>query len=190
MTPVKKLSKDQIQKIFLTLIGFCFLVYVYFTFFLGPLNRSRANMEQRMADLQAKLGSSQSELRKVTSLERAASTATARYDALQQLTPEGAPIAWFPPRIKAFFADEKIDKAVAHLGSYVDPKEPELAGWSKYSWLISLPEAEYAALGKAIADLENSEPLLWIERLTIHAQAEQLQFQQVDIIADHIIKKK
>jgi hypothetical protein len=190
MKALVKLSKDQIQKVFLSLIGFCLLVFVYFTFFLGPLTRSRTVMEQRMADLQGKLGSSKTELRRVTSLERTAGAATSRYKVMQGYTPDGAPIAWFPPRIKSFFADERIDKAAAHLGSNVDPKEPELSGWSKYSWLISLPEADYAALGKAIADLENSEPLLWIERLTIHAQPEQLQYQQVDLVADHIIKKK
>ncbi len=36
---IKKMSKDEIQKIVLSAIGFVALIYCYFTFFLGPLLR-------------------------------------------------------------------------------------------------------------------------------------------------------
>ena len=42
----KKLNKDQIQKIVLSALGFIALIYCYFNFFLGPLNKSRAVDEQ------------------------------------------------------------------------------------------------------------------------------------------------
>ena len=51
----KKLNKDQIQKIFLSTLGFIALIYCYFTFFLGPLNKSRVTMIQTIGDLQTKL---------------------------------------------------------------------------------------------------------------------------------------
>jgi len=44
-----KLSKDQIQKIGLSLTGLVFLLYIYFNFFLGPLNRSRNALAARRA---------------------------------------------------------------------------------------------------------------------------------------------
>ena len=53
MTPIK-LNKDQIQKIVLSVIGFIGLIYCYFNFFLGPLNRSRESMSKTIAELQAK----------------------------------------------------------------------------------------------------------------------------------------
>jgi hypothetical protein len=56
--------------------------------------------------------------------------------------------------------------------------------------MISLPEADYATLGKAVAHLENSEPLLAIDRLTIRTQIEQPQFQQVEIVASNTIQKR
>ena len=59
-----KLTKDQIQKVALCAGGFVALLYVYFSFFLGPLNRSRATMQATIADLQAKLGNSKSELQR------------------------------------------------------------------------------------------------------------------------------
>ena len=184
------LSKDQIKKISLSTMGLVFLVYVYFTFFLGPLNRSRDSMLAAMNNMQAKLSSSQSETAKASILEKQAKAATTRFAALKALNSEGAPIAWFPPRVKVFFANEQIDKAVARLENSTTLKEPELAGWMKYNWMINIPQTDYSAIGKAIADLENAEPLLSITKLTIHAQPDQGQFQAVDFVATNFIQKK
>src|SRR3954453_11786768 len=106
-----KLSKDQIQKLLLSSVGFFVLVYVYFSFFLGPLNSSRDSTLTQINNLQSKVASSKSELSKATNLEKQAEKATTRFAALKALSPEGAPIAWYPPRIKAFFASQDIDKA-------------------------------------------------------------------------------
>src|SRR5438046_443986 len=122
------LTKDQIQKLGLSSIGFVALLYVYFSFFLGPLNASRKSMLTTIQGLQAKLGSSKSEMAKATSLENQASTATTRFAALKSLNPEGAPIAWFPPRVKTFFARQQIDKATARLENSAPYKEADLAG--------------------------------------------------------------
>ena len=105
--------------------------------------------------------------------------------------PEGAPIAWFPPRIKTFFASQKIDKTSARLENTGSFSEPELSGWVKYSWLIDLPRTDYKELGHAIAELENSEPLLAINRLSILASPEQPRFQNVTLaVANAIMEKK
>src|SRR5438552_10965183 len=184
------IRKDQIQKIALSLVGFVILLYVYFNFFLGPLNRSRNTMLTSMKDKQSKLDSSKSEMSKAASLEQEAKTATTRFAAFRALNPEGAPIAWFPPRIKVFFANEQVDKAVARLESSAGFKQPELANWMKYNWLVNIPQADYGAIGKAIAQLENTEPLLSITNLSIHANHDQPQFQQVDFVAANFIHKK
>jgi hypothetical protein len=183
------LTKDQIKKITLSAMGFVFLLYVYFTFFLGPLGRSRKNMEAQINDKQSKLDASKGEMSKAATLEHQAKTATAQFAALKGLNSEGAPIAWFPPRLKVFFANEQIDKAGARQETATAFKEPELSGWMKYSWLVEIPQADYAALGKAIADLENAEPLLTVTKLTIRAQTEQPQFQTVDFVATNYIQK-
>ena len=184
------LSKDQIKKISLSSMGLVFLVYVYFSFFLGPLNRSRDTMLVAMNTTQTKLSSSKGELTRASTLEKQAKAATTRFAALKALNSEGAPIAWFPPRIKLFFANQQIDKAVARLENSTAFKEPELASWLKYNWMINIPQTDYSAIGKAIADLENSEPLLSITKLTIRAQPEQGQFQTIDFLATNYIQKK
>ena len=187
---VKKMSKDQIQKIVLSTLGFIGLIYCYFTFFLGPLNRSRAAMSKTIADVQAKTASSKAELKKTSNLELQAKAATGRYEALKKTTQEGAPIAWFPPKMRTFFGEHGIDKVTARLESSGDFKQPELSGWIKDDWAIELPESDYAALGKAIADLENSEALLAFQRVTIRVVPDQPQFQQVTLYAETALFKR
>jgi hypothetical protein len=185
-----KLNKDQIQKLILSTMGFIFLLYVYFTFFLGPLNKSRAAAETSIKNYQHKLDTSKSEIAKAATLEHRAKAATVRFAALKALNPEGAPIAWFPPQIKLLFAGQQIEKASARLDSTTPCKQPELSAWMKYNWIIELPQADYDSLGKAIAELENSAPLLSITKLSIHSTSDQPQFQQVAIAASSVINKR
>lgn len=185
-----KFSSDQIKKLALSAMGFVFLLYVYFTFFLGPLQKIRAGTLAEIDQLQKKIDGSKSEMAKAATLERQAKEATARFAALKAMIPDGAPIAWFPPRMKAFFANQQIDKAVARLESNTAFKQSDMANWTKYNWLIELPQADFAALGRAIADLENNEPLLSVTKLSIHILPNDPQFQQVGIAATTVIEKR
>ena len=185
-----KLSKDQIQKLLLSAVGFVVLVYVYFSFFLGPLNNSRNAALAQIDDLQNKIANSKSELTKTAKLEKQAEAATSRFAALKDLSPEGAPIAWFPPRMKTFFANQQIDKASARLETSAAYKEADLANWMRYNWIIELPQTDFSSLGKAIAELENNEPLLSITRLSIKASPEDPQFQQVTLVASTAMVKR
>ena len=185
-----KLNKDQIQKVILSAMGFIVLVYVYFSFFLGPLNRSRDSMLATINDVQGKIDSSKTEITKASNLERQATSATTRFAALKALSPEGAPIAWFPPRMKAFFANQQIDKATARLENSAPYKEADLADWTRHNWLVELPQTDFSTLGTALAALENSEPLLSITRLNIRALPDDQQFQQVTLTASTAILKR
>jgi len=185
-----KLNKDQIQKLMLSSIGFIVLVYVYFSFFLGPLNNSRDAAMVQIDELQGKVANSKNELAKTAKLEHQADASTKRFAALKALSPEGAPIAWFPPRMKAFFANQEIDKATARLETSGSYKETDLANWMRYSWLLELPQADYATLGKAVSALENTEPLLSIMRISIKALPEDPQFQQITLVASTAIVKR
>ncbi len=185
-----KLTKDQIQKVILSAIGFIVLLYVYFSFFLGPLNSSRDTMLGTINDVQGKIDSSKTEIMKASNLEKQATSATTRFAALKTLSPEGAPIAWFPPRMKTFFANQQMDKATARLESSAPYKEADLAQWMRHNWLIELPQADFSTLGKALAALENSEPLLSITRINIRALPDDQQFQQVTLTASTAILKR
>jgi hypothetical protein len=92
--------------------------------------------------------------------------------------------------MKTFFANQQIDKATARLENSSPYKEPELSSWMRYTWLLDLPQTDFATTGKAIAALENSEPLLAITHLSIHAVADDPQFQQVTLTATSAIMKR
>ena len=180
---MNKLSKDQIQKLGLSSVGFIVLLYVYFSFFLGPLNKGRETAERTTKDLRSKLASSKAETAKAASLEKQAAAASARFAAMKELSPEGAPIAWFPPRMKLFFADHNIEKAAVRADSHSPYKETEMAEWSKYVWQIDLPQTDFVTVGRALADLENTQPLLSMPRISIKAVADNPQFQQASLTA-------
>ena len=185
-----KIKKDQVQKLGLSTIGFFILLYVYFNFFLGPLNKSRDAMVLKIDERQRQLSDSKSEITKTANLEHQAAKATARFAALKALSPEGAPIAWFPPRIKVFFANQQIDKAFARMEGNAAFKQPELSSWLNYTWIIDLPQADFDTLGTAIAELENTEPLLSVTKIKIQTVPEQAEFQQVTLTAATIIQKR
>jgi hypothetical protein len=185
-----KLTKDQIQKLGLSAIGFVVLIYVYFNFFLGPLNSKRDSMLATITDLQGKVANSKNEMTRAIKLENQATNATTRFAALKALSQEGAPIAWFPPRMKTFFANQEIDKSSARLEGSAPFKEPDLASWIRYSWLIDLPQTDFSTLGKTVAALENTEPLLSITKISIHALPDDPQFQQVSLSASTAILKR
>ena len=184
------MNSEQIKKLILGIFCLIGLLYVYFTFFLGPLHHSEEAMKGKIAELQARTASSKTEIMKAANLEANARTATSHYDALRALSPEGAPIAWFPPRMKTFFAEQRIDKATVRLDSTNSCKEKDLTAWSRSSWTIDLPQADFITLGKAIAKLENTQPLLSIKKLAIRGSADSPEFQQVTLAVTTLIDTK
>jgi hypothetical protein len=183
-------NKEQVKKLFLGGLGLIALLYVYFSFFLGPLNKSRDAVQAKINDLQTKISTSKTEISKAAKLEESAHAATVRYDALRALTPEGAPIAWFPPRMKTFLASHQIDKGATRLETNSACKEKELADWSRYLWIIDLPQADFESLGNAIAQLENTNPLLSIKKMRIHAVTEDPEMQKAVFTAATIVYRK
>src|SRR5260370_20880588 len=111
------------------------------------LQKIRSATLAQIDDQQKKIDSSKTEVAKAANLERQAKDSMARFAALKAMSPEGAPIAWFPPRVKTFFANQGIDRAIARLESNTNFKQTELAAWTKYNWLIERPQPDFASLG-------------------------------------------
>jgi hypothetical protein len=183
-------NKEQLKKLFLGALGLIALLYVYFSFFLGPLNKSRDALQAKINDLQTKISTSKAEISKGAKLEETAHSATVRYDALRALSPDGAPIAWFPPRMKTFLTNHQIDKGTTRLETNSAFKEKELAGWSRYLWIVDLPQVDFESLGNATAQLENTNPLLSIKKLRIHAATDDPEMQKAVLTASTIIYQK
>src|SRR5207247_10191497 len=113
-----------------------------------------------------------------------------RYDSIRTLNHYDARIAQFPPRINTFLAGQQIHNLTTRLESSNAFKEKGLAAWNRYLWIIDLPQAHFESLGKAIALLENSNPLLSIRKLRIYAAADDPEMQQIVFTAATMIDRK
>ena len=139
-----KLNKDQIQKIVLSTLGFIGLIYCYFNFFLGPLNRSREAMSKTIGELQAKTASSISEMKE----DR---------QARGQGQGSDSPLR----SVQADYCGRRADRLVpaqdAHILSATTAstrprcassraptsRSPSCRTWLKDGWVIELPQSEY-----------------------------------------------
>ena len=92
--------------------------------------------------------------------------------------------------MKTFLAGQQIDRVTTRLENSSPFKEKELATWDRYLWIVDLPQADFESLGKAIALLENSNPLLSIRKMRIHAATDDPEMQQIVFTAATMIDRK
>jgi type II secretory pathway component PulM len=73
-----RLSKDEIKKCILSLLGLIVLLYCYSTFLLRPLNQARARMITAMADREKNLAEGKKTLQEAAHLEETAGNSVQR----------------------------------------------------------------------------------------------------------------
>lgn len=66
--------------------------------------------------------------------------------------------------------------------------ETAMPGFKKVTWTIDVPRVEFIPLGIAISGLENDEPLLTIQNVTIEATREDAQYQHATLILTTLVK--
>jgi hypothetical protein len=184
-----KLSQDQIKKIGLSLIGLVALVYCYFSFLLGPLQSNRDNMINTTADLESKVAGSKKTMEQTAQLERTAVAAIGLAKTVDTMIPEGAPLAWVPPRIKSFFASDGVDAGAIRLLTTFPLKQPELAAYAIDDWLVDFPRADFLVLARSIARFENENPLWSVASVRIKANEAELGLQTVTLGIRTLVKK-
>lgn len=185
---MKKLSKDDIQKISLSGLLLVGLIYGYFTFLIGPLNFSETRNTAAIAALDAQLADARTKVLRARNLGNDARQATETLTQINEQIPDGSPIAWFPPRIRAFFERHNIKDTVIRIGSSDRPGEAALANYNNVQWTIEIPQVSFGALGIALSGLENEEMLLEITRLQINGLPNDLENQRVSINASTLLK--
>jgi hypothetical protein len=186
--PNIKLDKDQQKKVILSSMLLCGTIYCYFSFLLNPLQASAVAAEAESVALTKKIAEADGKMRGFNSLKAQATEAGELVTQVNAFIPNGAPIAWFPPRLRAFFDRQGLKGSLVRLRSTERP-EPELGkGFTNGSWIIDIPQAGYFPLGIAIAGLENEEYLLEITELRIAARADRPELQTVTIEAATLLK--
>lgn len=178
----RKFTKDQIQKMFLSGLLMLALLYSYAQFLIGPLNRGERAAKAALTDLDAKIATSGTRLKRIKALEEQSRAAGETLAHVNTLIPEGEPIAWFPPRMRAFFERQGLKDIAIKLDRKEKTVEPELAAtFNSFNWTVDLPTVGFTPLGIALAGLENEEQLLEIQRLQINTQPTNPEFQRVSL---------
>ena len=183
-----KLSKDQIQKIALSSLLMIGLVYCYFTFLIDPLGRTDKHNAETMETLDGQLATARTEVLRSKAVQDQAKSAEETLAQVGDMIPEGAPIAWFPPRIKAFFDRHNIKGTKVDGGALDGNADPALGGYRNAKWAIDLPQAGTTQLGIALAGIENEEKLLEINHLQITALADSPEKQHVTMNVVTLLK--
>lgn len=182
-----KLGKEEIQKIFLSILLLIGLLYAYFTMLLDPLSKQEENAKKTVADLAPKIAAAKSLIKDVAQREKDAPKTNETLDQIKSMIPEGAPIAWFPPLITGFMKRQGIDKCTIHMGG--DAAEKDLPGFKKMYWNLEMPHVDLPTLGIAIAALENQEPLLEVSNVQISASRDDVQYQSARVTLSTIVKQ-
>ncbi len=180
-----KLEQEQIKKIGASVGVFVALLWGYYAYLLGPLEQSEKNSSSGIASLGPQIDDAKSQIAKTADLEKKAPEATAFLINIKNTIPDGAPIAWFPPKIAEFFKSHGIEKCTTHMIS--DSPDP-MPGFRRIVWSVDVPRAEFVPLGVAVSSLENEEPLMTVLNVSVDAMREDAQRQHATLILSTLVK--
>ncbi len=178
---MKKLTKDQIQKIALSSLMMVGLIYCYFTFLIAGLNKADTAAAAGIDDLDKKIAAAKSTVKRSSSVEESARSAEETLAQVNDMIPEGAPIAWFPPRMTAFFARHNVKGTATHSAGIDATTDPTMHDYRNANWTLDIPQVGTTALGITLAGLENEEKLLEITRLQVSTQPDAPEKQRVSL---------
>ena len=185
---MQKFSKDQIQKMCLSGLMMLGLIYCYFTFLIGPLGKADTSHEAGIATLDDEIAKAKTEIKRSKAMQEQAKAAEETLAQVNEMIPEGAPIAWFPPRIHAFFDRHNLKGVTVRPGSVDGAPDPAMHNFRSADWTIDVPQAGASSLGIALAGLENEEKLLEILHLQITTLTDSPEKQHVSLNVITLLK--
>ena len=175
---MNKLSKDQLQKIFLSGLLMIALIYCYFTFLITPTSTADDTNLKKIEELDGKLAQARTQVLRSRNIEEQARTAEETLSQVNDMIPEGEPIAWFPPKMRDFLARQNLLKATVHPSGGA-AAEAGMGDLKSENWTIEIPQSGFAQLGIALAGMENEEKLLQITSLLITTRLDDPEKQHV-----------
>ena len=182
-----KLGKEEIQKLVLGVLLFFGLIYSYFDLLMGPLWKKQEATQVSIAALGPEITNAKAQIDKTKTMEKEAIQAQMTARQVDQMIPEGSPVAWFPTRMAEFFKKQGIDKALTRMNG--ESAEKDLPGYRRLVWGVDLPKVEFVSFAEAVAALENEEPLYEIAALQIDASREDVEAQHALITLNNLVKQ-
>src|SRR5262249_37688935 len=152
-------------------------------FLLNPLRASEAAAVVESEGLVKKIAEADTKMKGFNTLKSQASESGELVAQVNAFIPSGAPIAWFPPRIRAFFDRQGLKGSVVRLRTTERPEVELSKAFTSGNWIIDIPQTGFFPFGIALAGLENEEYLLEVTDLKIIAKADNPENQSVIIEA-------
>lgn len=182
-----KLGKDEIQKLALGILLLIGVVYSYFDLLLFPELKNQEAIRKNIAALNPEITKAKEQVKRAQDLEKTATQKTQVVPQVQAMIPDGAPVAWFPPRVSEFFKRHGIDRVAAKMNT--ETAEKEMPGFRRISWSLDLPKVDFVSYGQALCALENEEPLVEITSLLIEGTHEDIESQHALITVNNLAKQ-
>ncbi len=182
-----KLGKEEIQKIALGVLLLFGVVYSYFDLLLGPLSKRQDAIKQSISALGPEIANAKAQIEKTRKMEATAEAAVLISKQVDEMIPEGSPVAWFPTRMADFFKKQGIEKTQTRMNGELPDKE--LPGFRKLIWGVDLPRVEFVTFAQSLAALENEEPLIEVSSLQIDASREDVETLRALFTLTNLVKQ-
>jgi hypothetical protein len=182
-----KLGKEEIQKLALGVLLLIGVVYSYFDMLLFPELKKQEAIRKNIESLTPEIAKAKDQIKRAQDLEKSAPARTQVVPQVQAMIPDGAPVAWFPPRVSEFFKRHNIDKVAARMNT--ETAEKELPGFRRITWTIDLPKVDFVRYGQAICALENEDPIVEITSLLLEMSSDDVETQHALISVNNLAKQ-
>jgi len=184
-----KFSKDEIQKIVLSILLFAALIYCYFEFLLTPIDKTKERLQADIVQLKAKYVSDKKICNSLTDLKNKHKAAENTISVINNMIPDGgAPIAWFPPKVKSFFEKQGITEVEVKQTGTSKFTEEFMSSYIRITWSVDINKVDFLKLGIALAGFENQFPLVRISNIKVLAQETTPELQNVQLNCISVFK--
>ncbi len=170
-------------------IFFIIVVFAFFNFLISPISTQKQTLASNVTTLEKQVREAKQQITATQTLEVKSAAAIDTIDRANELIPEGAPIAWFPPRIERHFAAHEIPGASARLVNSSTPIEKGLATYNQMEWSLNISKVDFLRFAIALAGLENEHPLLEITALRISTDAEDPALQNIEMEMKNLVRQ-
>jgi len=175
------LQSSEIKKIAIGVVFVLLGVYVYFSNFRKPLEEKQKRLEKELVGLREQAKAARDQIARTKALTAGATAAEEVFAQFEQFMKEGAPVAWFPPQVEAFFDRHAIKGVETRIGNEERLPEPDLAHLTQQRWSVRIPQVGYLGFGVALAALENELPILEVQSLRLALPQAGPEFQTVEM---------
>jgi hypothetical protein len=105
------------------------------------------------------------------------------------MVPDGAPLAWVPPRMRLLLSGDGVTGGVVRLINTFPIKQREVSAFVIDEWIIEFPSANFLTLVEGIARTENKNPLWRVVSVRIRANEADPEQQSATLGINTIVRK-